>query len=409
MDSFKVYIFSRESRATVYGIGTYLTLLCKILKKSGIEFVLVSLYGSGFGVEKVHLKDYTQIKIPSIRNINDKKRRYLSRNIGYLLREYIHDENGLKLIFHLNFMTDPFLVDSLKYNFPQAKVIYTNWSFNLMGNKKKLLHIYNKLARQRTIEERNIIRDLTSDIKMIKKVDKFVCVAKHTLNTLKKLTRLDCRKSLVIYNALSDTYQKMSVYKKEQLRKKYKIGIEENVILFVGRLDEIKGVGYLIKAFRHVLLKYANSRLVLVGDGNFNQWLSCSANDWSKITFTGRLEKKHIQNFYMMADIGVVCSLHEEFGFVAIEMMMNKLPILVSDVGGLDEIVEHEYSGLKSHVKSIGNKRVLSIKDLSAKICKLLEDKEYAEMLAQNGRTAFLNNFEESTFSIKMLELYKTI
>ena len=53
-----------------------------------------------------------------------------------------------------------------------------------------------------------------------------------------------------------------------------------------------------------------------------------------------------------MADVGIACSLHEEFGLVAIEMMMNKLPIIVSDVGGLDEIVENEFSGLKSHVKN---------------------------------------------------------
>ena len=61
-----------------------------------------------------------------------------------------------------------------------------------------------------------------------------------------------------------------------------------------------------------------------------------------------------------MADVGIACSLHEEFGLVAIEMMMNKLPIIVSDVGGLDEIVENEFSGLKSHVKNKKNKRFLS-------------------------------------------------
>ena len=110
-----------------------------------------------------------------------------------------------------------------------------------------------------------------------------------------------------------------------------------------------------------------------------------------------------------MADVGIACSLHEEFGLVAIEMMMNKLPIIVSDVGGLDEIVENEFSGLKSHVNNKKNTRFLSTKDLSEKICRFLEDKEYAEMIAQNGRTTFLNRFEERFFSEKMIELYKTI
>ena len=119
--------------------------------------------------------------------------------------------------------------------------------------------------------------------------------------------------------------------------------------------------------------------------------------------------KKQVQDFYTMADVGIACSLHEEFGLVAIEMMMNKLPIIVSDVGGLDEIVENEFSGLKSHVKNKKNKRFLSTKDLSEKICRFLEDKEYAEMIAQNGSTTFFNRFEERFFSEKMIELYKTI
>ena len=92
MDTFKVYIFSQESRAAVYGVGTYLALLCKILKKSKIEFALVNLYGSGLGVKKIHEKDYTQINIPSIRNTNDKRKQYFSRNIGYLLKEYTKDK-----------------------------------------------------------------------------------------------------------------------------------------------------------------------------------------------------------------------------------------------------------------------------------------------------------------------------
>ena len=414
MDIFKVYIFTQKSRAVSYGVGTYLALLCKALKQSNIEFVLVNLYGTGFGVEESYKQDYNVINIPSVKNnIDDKSDQYFSRNVGYLLKEYIKDEDGVKLIFHLNFMTNPTIVDSLKYNFPHSKIVlvahYTKWSFELMGNEKKLLQIYNKPAMQCTIEEKKIRRDLISDIRMIKKVDKFVCVAKHTLDTFKKIIKIETGKTLVIYNALPDTYHEIPIGKKEKLRRIYKIGIEENLILFVGRLDEIKGINYLIKAFKRVLTQKTNSRLVLIGDGNFNQWLTCSANDWSKITFTGRLNQKQIQDFYTMADIGIVCSLHEEFGLVAIEMMMNKLPIIVSDVGGLNEIIENGYSGLKIHVKNQKGNRVISIKELSDKICKLISDKKYAEFIAQNGRKVFSDKFEGTFFLAKMLDLYKTV
>ena len=59
-----------------------------------------------------------------------------------------------------------------------------------------------------------------------------------------------------------------------------------------------------------------------------NQWLKEATDCWTKIAFTGRLDKKQLYEFYSMADMGVVCSLHEEFGFVAIAMMMHALPVI---------------------------------------------------------------------------------
>lgn len=53
--------------------------------------------------------------------------------------------------------------------------------------------------------------------------------------------------------------------------------------------------------------------------------------------FTGYVNQRTLSDLYSVADIGVVPSLHEEFGYVAIEMMMHRLPVIVNATTGLAE------------------------------------------------------------------------
>ncbi|MDR0547541.1 MAG: glycosyltransferase, partial [Dysgonamonadaceae bacterium] len=100
---------------------------------------------------------------------------------------------------------------------------------------------------------------------------------------------------------------------------------------------------------------------------------------------------------------------HEEFGFVAIEMMMHALPLIVTKTGGLDEIVEDNVSGLKVPVRTIKGKRQADVKLLQEKICLLLENPAQASELGENARKRFLEKYELSIFKEKMLNLYQTI
>ena len=56
------------------------------------------------------------------------------------------------------------------------------------------------------------------------------------------------------------------------------------------------------------------------------------------------MEKKELYEIYQMADVGVVPSLYEPFGYVAVEMMMHRLPIVVTSC--LNEVVD-DTCGLK--------------------------------------------------------------
>lgn len=412
MKNTKIYIFNSASRAAKYGIGTYINQLTSCLSKTDLSFEVIYLHGEGREVTISEEKNYKQISIPNVSYRNTKDPELYYRNVTYLLDEYIPQDKNTEYIFHLNFMSNPQFVSCLRKRY-KCKIIlishYTGWSFSLLGDEKKLLSIVNNSPRNRTFEEKQIFNNLQSDIKMIKKCDQFICVAQHTLNTFFKVSDIDKSKCHVINNSLKDEYKSISFEKKLILKSNWWISENINIILFVGRLDEVKGIGSLIKAFKTILKTNPNTHLILAGDGDYSRWLKEAENCWTKITFTGRLDKNKISELYQIADIGVVCSIHEEFGLVALEMMMNKIPVIAGDTGGLSEIFENNINGIKIPIRVTQGKRKLSISQLSSKIKLLLDDKTVAKKIAENGRNTFLEKYEISSYKTKMLTLYKNI
>lgn len=154
-----------------------------------------------------------------------------------------------------------------------------------------------------------------------------------------------------------------------------------------------------------------NVHLFIAGEGNnMKQYLSEAYPDWTKITFTGFLNKEQLYDLYKIADVGVVCSLHEEFGFTAIEMMMMNIPLVVSDTTGLAEIVRDNSSGFKVPIIYRDGFPQLDTEVLSEKICILLNNRQIAFAASRKmGRKKFINKYNTLLWNRKMLELYKSL
>lgn len=84
----------------------------------------------------------------------------------------------------------------------------------------------------------------------------------------------------------------------------------------------------------------------MAGSGNYDICFQEAKDICTKITFTGLLNKKDLNEIYQIADIGIVPSLFEPFGYVAIEMMMHELPVVATTTSGLNEVVNNA-CGLK--------------------------------------------------------------
>ena len=126
----------------------------------------------------------------------------------------------------------------------------------------------------------------------------------------------------------------------------------EKIILFMGRLVYEKGIQHLIAAMPKILNGYHDSKLIICGKGGMLDELKAEANALGlgqKVYFAGYMNGKDVQRMYKAADIAVFPSTYEPFGIVALEAMLAGIPTVVSDVGGLDEIVEHGVDGMKSY------------------------------------------------------------
>ena len=162
----------------------------------------------------------------------------------------------------------------------------------------------------------------------------------------------------------------------------------EKIILYVGRLVYEKGVQHLISAMPKILANYHDAKLVIAGKGGMLDELRAQAFNMGiadKVYFTGYLNSKQVQKMYKCADVAVFPSTYEPFGIVALEAMLAGVPTVVSDIGGLNEIVEHRVDGMKSYA---GNANSIADSVLS-----LLYDPQLAANVAKRARIKVKENF----------------
>lgn len=143
----------------------------------------------------------------------------------------------------------------------------------------------------------------------------------------------------------------------EEGRDKLNIGLDEKVILYVGRFDPRKGIETLVRAVGEDRVKqHKNLKLIIAGgstpgrkDGKERERIESIVNELelqNVTVFPGRVEHHDLAYYYAAADICVVPSHYEPFGLVAIEAMASGTPVVASEVGGLKYTVVDEVTGL---------------------------------------------------------------
>ena len=167
--------------------------------------------------------------------------------------------------------------------------------------------------------------------------------------------------------------------------KKFNLNINDIKIIYIGRLNLDKGLEVLIKSFIELLKKYHNISLLLIGSLE-NQIISDFIKGNEKIL----LINKRVNNpeyFLSYSDIFCLPSYREGFGMSVIEASSSELPVITSDIYGLNDCMLDNITGLKFN-HNIEN-------DLYSKLEILINNKNLRRKFGEAGRSFILNNFKE--------------
>jgi len=173
-------------------------------------------------------------------------------------------------------------------------------------------------------------------------------------------------------------------------------------VLFVGRLVYEKGPHLLVEA-ASLLREEEGLRVIIVGDGAMRPYLEGLArklNLGDKVSFLGHVDDETLLSIYEEASVLVIPSLYEPFGIVVLEAMSLGIPVIVSNTGGLDEIVTDGKDGIKF--------RSGSAEDLAKAITRVLHDEGLRARLVANAKSR-ANEFSWSNTAEQTLELYKRV
>ena len=195
-----------------------------------------------------------------------------------------------------------------------------------------------------------------------------------------------------------------------KIREFYGLKDDDFMILFLGRLVGVKGVDKLIMAMPHVLSKIPTAKLVIVGVGDQQEYLTnltrtMRLNDYVRFRFDFIPEEERILH-YAACEVAAFPSYYEPFGIVALEAMSMEKPVVVGAVGvsGMREIVfcrGEEQCGY--HIDPNNPS------DIAWGIISALENPERRKWLGKNGRKRVLNEFTWNKISEKTVELYEKI
>lgn len=127
---------------------------------------------------------------------------------------------------------------------------------------------------------------------------------------------------------------------------KYKLR-NRKVLLFVGRLDKIKGIDRLIRAFSEAMDSSIKAVLVLVGEGSEKERLKGMAQEagLQDIVFAGHLEGNNLFAWYCLASAFILPSHYESYGAVVNESLLAGIPVLCSSYAGAKELIIEGING----------------------------------------------------------------
>lgn len=177
-------------------------------------------------------------------------------------------------------------------------------------------------------------------------------------------------------------------------RKQLGLPISKKIILYVGRLQTIKGLNYLIESMKQVVEKHNNVLLILLGEGSMESELKNMVNKYNLsnyVTFVGSQKHEIIPLWMNACDFLILPSLSEGLPLVLVEASACGKPIIATDVGGVSEATDSSSRLLVPPENS---------RALSMAILKMLNSKYDSSDIIKKNQKFNYNRLVEDIFSL---------
>jgi len=192
---------------------------------------------------------------------------------------------------------------------------------------------------------------------------------------------------------------------RSELKSKYGFSDNDVIILSLGSIKKIKGSNILQEAFFNLGKEYVKSnnlRLLYVGEGAMKNELKKKVDEKSfsqYVKFFGKIPREKVPEMYKLADIYVISSLFEGMPIALLEAMFNGLPIIGSNVNGINNLISHKKNGLLFERENID--------DLTNKIKELLNDTNLAAGLGKSAKNDYSKGYIFKNVILDHIKLYK--
>jgi len=216
----------------------------------------------------------------------------------------------------------------------------------------------------------------------------------------RQIEKVPAEKTAVIYNALDlDKFKAINPEMRREQREKWQVKDDEILIGMVGNLRPVKNVDGLIDAAWKLTETEKKLRFVVLGEGSERERLENKIREYglgNKFMLPGKAE--NVVPCLAGFDIAVLCSSGESFSNSLIEYMAAGLPVAVSEVGGNNEAITHNETGLLYAFDDANG--------LIGALVKLIKNREFAEKLGKSAQKEAFARFQKEIIIEKHEQYY---
>ncbi|MGH7204135.1 MAG: glycosyltransferase [Candidatus Levyibacteriota bacterium] len=372
---------SDEADAEIGGLNVYVLSLSKALSKKGYDIDIFTRSQSITSPRIVEVNPHLRVIHLPAGAEQPLSKKEIEQYIPEFLKHF-YEFTAKENVSYQAVSCHYFLAGIIGVDIKKKLHIPLIMTFHTLGLMKNLV--------ARSEEERESIERIKTELHLVKEADQIIATGTTDSQYIQSLYNGDPKKIAILTPGVDlNLFQPSD---KQQAKKTIEAPLDEQLILFVGRIEPLKGIDVLLYAIKILLDKHPHLKVcVWIVGGDISQ----PKNMWPKelkklseirdvlgiaasVRFVGRKVQEELPVYYNAAELLLMPSHYESFGITAVEAMACNVPVITTDVTGVSNLIDEKHAILITSANNpIG---------LAERMAALLCDEEKYKKVSQSLR-----------------------